>query len=72
MPVLRPAPEHATETNVTELCASASSSIIAARAGPDFQLRWQRRCAQRGSPLPKWSSGFPSPEAIESPRETIR
>src|SRR2546425_11592354 len=72
------APEHARWTKVTELFGSARSSARAAFAVPDFAERWHLRSSHTGPLLgkPKISnscalSGLPSPEAFESPIDTI-
>src|SRR5262245_14462877 len=84
--LLTSAPVAATEMNVTEVCGSARSSRVAAWAGADQIERWARSLAAYGpcgSSFPGASAqtagrslvretwGLPSPEAYESPIETM-
>ena len=70
---MRP-PEQARCRNVTEVCGSACSSWIAACAVPASAERWQRSSCQVSEPNGlkfHGMSGLPSPDATESPSETI-
>ena len=73
-PVTMPDPEQARWTNVTVECGSACSIASAALADPAAAERWQRLFCQRvraGCWLNCAKSGLPSPDADESPSDTI-
>src|SRR5438034_599664 len=75
MPLVIWAPEHARCTKVTEAWgASAAARLAAAIAGPAFDDRWQASASPgepHGADVPG-NGGAPSPDAYESPSETIR
>src|SRR5258708_3034973 len=67
MPAPMVAPEHATETKVTEVCGSASSRANAALAGPERGDRWQRlSCSVPQSAGTKFSKEGRAPVLLPS------